>query len=166
MRWRAERSLSSQGKCSRALVFLALFAALPELSSRGEGWQNQKSFSRHGLMNTERRRWSLPVSYCPSCAFPEDGCKTHLLPIIKDIPISMIFQRQKTLSETQDAEKLVLGTCLAKICPTLLKLLQLQATLESCSCVLHPAHGCISPHPSLSHYLWYSVGSIQLSDSR
>lgn len=75
--------------------------------------------------------------------FPWGWVQNTSFPSVKDSMIStpMIFQRQRMLLETWDAEKLVPEACLAKIHPTLLKLFQLQAALESCSCALHPAHG-------------------------
>lgn len=155
------------GRCSRPLAVFAALTAVTQRPRRGKGKPKAVFQAWSGECWAEDM---IPSQKLLSlCAFPEAGCKTHLCPIIKVVPetsISKIFQGKRTLSETWDAEKLFPETCLAKICPALLKLFQLQATFESCSWVLHPAHGYILPHPSLSHCLGCSVRSIQLSASR
>lgn len=155
------------GRCSRPLAVFAALTAVTQCSCTGKGkpkavfqaWSDEccaeDMIPSHKLLSL--------------CAFPEAGCKTHLFPMMQVVPvtsISKIFQGKRTLSETWDAEKLFPETCLTKICPTLLKLFQLQATFERCSWVLHPAHGYILPHPSLSHCLGCSIRSVHLNDSR
>lgn len=116
---------------------IAVFSFVsPETTSK---WTLSKIFPR-----TKVRLTDLQSLDYPFCALLDDQCKIYLFPIIKDTPISTTFQiRQRAVSASWDADQLVPWTCLASICPTLLKLFQLQATSESRRHALHPAHGYI-----------------------